>query len=283
MIKVAILGSDSTHTEAYTELVNRSGAPFYKKARVLWLWGADFGQARRKAARLGIPHIVRTPEEAVRDADFVMVLNRFGEDHFRNAKIAIEAGKPIYVDKPLTNNPTEAEQLFHLSQKKCVPLISFSPYRFSREVARMRSYAGKIHPFAAVITAPYASEQIKDSRADNIYFYGIHAAEILFSVFGSDIRSVSAVKSDSGIVGTTIYRDGRHAILHLLFCSDELYHVTLLGGKEIRESRIDPRGDFYKRSLGMLLGKFLKGDTTFAPFQDSIKSIHLLQTIEKQL
>ena len=58
MIKVAILGSDSSHTEAYTSLINKSGSPFFGQAKVFWIWGENKEETNNKAKALDIKRVL---------------------------------------------------------------------------------------------------------------------------------------------------------------------------------------------------------------------------------
>ena len=119
MIRIGMLGCDSSHTDAYSSLTNLPDGALRQRASVVKLWGVDPEQAQSKAYSQGIPEVVGTPREAVRDVDAVMVVNRYGDEHFDNAATALEAGLPTFVDKPMTNELSEAVKLMamHGSQR----------------------------------------------------------------------------------------------------------------------------------------------------------------------
>ena len=81
MIKIGMIGADSTHTESYSKLVNLPGAPLSGRAQVVKLWGEDRVQAEAKAQQVQIPQVVATPAEAISGVDLVMICNRYGDDH----------------------------------------------------------------------------------------------------------------------------------------------------------------------------------------------------------
>ena len=55
MIKIGIIGCDSTHTENYAAILNRDIAG--SDMRATKLWGEDPDQATAKAAETGIPEL----------------------------------------------------------------------------------------------------------------------------------------------------------------------------------------------------------------------------------
>jgi predicted dehydrogenase len=285
LIRVAILGCDSSHTEAYGELLNLSGESFGQTAKVEWLWGEDYDQSLSKASLLQIPHVTKSPEEAIKNADLVLVIGRYGDSHVAPAKLAISYGKPTYIDKPLTNSLTDAIDLAELARScKNHKVMSFSPYRFSPEV---RNFVRQVHTSqflnAAFVTAPADSPFIQDPRANKIHFYGIHAIELLSSVLGTQVEWVHAHRSAKGIWVSLGLSDGRHAALNLLFGISEFYHVSTSENDRVRNLVVDPYGNMYKETLKILLGPLLRGETELAPLCDAVRMIGILDSIEQSL
>ena len=116
MIKIGMIGADSTHTESYGKLVNLPGAPLYGRAQVVKLWGEDRAQAEAKAQQVQITQVVATPTEAISGVDLVMVCHRYGDDHPEPAQLAIAAGLPTFVDKPFANDFVDVHRLVELAK-----------------------------------------------------------------------------------------------------------------------------------------------------------------------
>ena len=104
MIRIAFLGSDSTHTEAFGNRMNGADGPFRSIAKVVSIWGVDPEQTATKARALGIEKVAATPHDALENVDFAMVIGRFADAHLEPALAAIERGVPTFVDKPFTSN-----------------------------------------------------------------------------------------------------------------------------------------------------------------------------------
>src|SRR5439155_20859371 len=83
--------------------------------------------------------------EAIEGVDGVLVLSRFTGARAALARVAILAGLPVFVDKCISEDPREAEDVVRHAAKRGVPLLSCSPYRFAEPVtsakALMRSDA----------------------------------------------------------------------------------------------------------------------------------------------
>ncbi len=257
MLKIAMLGADSSHVDAYAALMNPPDAPFHGRAQVIALWGAEADQAAQKAAALNIPRIAATPDEALKGVDLVMVEARYGDDHAALTRLALERGLPVFVDKPITNSLDDARDLFGLAQLRGAALFSCSPLRYAAELAALPDALP--HTGAVMGLAAYPS---LGPRAANIYFYGVHLAELLLTVFGGGVEAARWMPGVRADVGTVRYADGRLVTLHFLRETREVYHVTLTTEQAVIAADIDAWGDFYPRTLGHILSF---GETHQAP------------------
>ena len=77
------------------------------------------------------------------DGVYIATPHRF---HFENAKLCLEAGKPVLCEKPLTVNANEARQLLELSREKNIFLMEALWSRYLPIFAQVRKWidAGKI-------------------------------------------------------------------------------------------------------------------------------------------
>jgi predicted dehydrogenase len=284
MIRIAMLGCDSSHTEAYSSLFHSNDSAFFGQAKIEWLWGEDKEQALQKASACGIDNVLDSlNDERLADADMIMVCGRYGDSHFLPAKRAIELRKPTYVDKPFTNNYSEAVKLKELAVDNKVPLMSFSPLRLAKEVAEVKVEKNNLgDSYGAVVSCPANTLLIKDKRAEKIHFYGVHAADILCSVYGTGVQKLKAEKSNAGIWVSLVYSDGRHATLNLPLNVDEFYHIVIFGTKGSIVKEVDAYGDFYERTVEVLLNELSAGECRHS-LEDACESIMILDAIERSL
>lgn len=144
-------------------------------------------------------------EEMVRHVDAVMIESVDGRPHFAQAKAVILAGKPVYVEKPLTISLREGVELFALARKHRVPVFSSSALRFGRATQAVRQ--GQI---GRVREAETSSPASLEAHHPDLFWYGIHGVESLFTVMGTGIESVTRKSSaGSAIVTEGRWRDGR--------------------------------------------------------------------------
>lgn len=285
MVRIAILGCDSSHTEAYTSLINMPSGPFFGAARVCWIWGENNAQAHEKAAALDIDHVLQTADpDILKNADMIMVVGRFGDSHYEPAIQAILSGKPVFIDKPLTNNDDQAEELVKLAAERGVPLMSFSPLRFSEEIIALRKQYPSTAIQSVVATCPMITHTIQDDRVNSIYFYSIHAVDVLLSLVAERPQAVYAHQHSKGVWANIVFEDGQVSVLNLTVDQPETYQVTLFdynGG--INNVNIDADGLFYQHTLSFLLDNYKNIKTTEAPVTEALDSIRILTAVERSL
>lgn len=282
MIRIALLGCDSTHTEAFASRINGPDAPFAQRARVVSLWGENAIQAREKAAKLAIGRVAASPEEALQDADFAMVIGRFADSHFKPARAALEHGIPTFVDKPFVPRRAEAETLAELSRAKRVPLCSSSPLRFAKEVRALKQMlAGPGAAWTCVAaTAPATCTDLgPDPRLDSAFFYGIHSLEVLLELAGHDITRTELLFGEGAITVHLDVGTGRTAAFQLIRNTPEFYRVDVYTPAACKSAEIELDGSYYGDLLRFLIDEFCVGRATI-PLDSTIAAIGLLERID---
>jgi hypothetical protein len=201
-VKLAILGSDSSHVELLTNLINQSQGP----VRVESIWGESPDEARRKATALGIARVANTPKDAIKESDGVLVLSRFMENHLELGQIALDCGIPVYIDKLLSASYSAAQEFAAKNKEK--RFFSCSPYRFHPGVLALRdSIASSTR--SANVTGPLVCRDLQgDPRFFEPYFYGIHLSECVDTILSTSWETVSISKAENGIDVKTKRHDG---------------------------------------------------------------------------
>jgi hypothetical protein len=102
-------------------------------ARVTHVWTQDpaLSDSIRRAAR--VDHVVATPEQMIGAVDAILLARDDAENHARFAMPFIEAGLPIYIDKPMALSRAGAERLF-AAEQRTGQVFSCSALRFAREM-----------------------------------------------------------------------------------------------------------------------------------------------------
>ncbi len=147
-------------------------------ARVTHIWTDQPEDARRVAAATFIPHILPRPEDAVGEVDAVLIPTDRGEEHVARCQPFVEAGLPVFVDKPLVDNAKDLA-VFNRWVAEGRPILSSSCMRYAKEFQPFRASTHNLGELRFVsITTPKSWER-----------YGIHALEAVYPILGSGFET----------------------------------------------------------------------------------------------
>lgn len=142
-------------------------------ARVTHVWTDDPADARHVAKASLVPNIVDRPEDVIGGVDAVVVATDKGYEHVDRCRAFVEAGLPVFVDKPLTDNEGDLKTFCKwVSEGK--PILSSSAMRYAKEFMPYRVSTHELGNVRyASITTPKSWEK-----------YGIHALEGIYPILG---------------------------------------------------------------------------------------------------
>ena len=166
-------------------------------ARVTHIWTDDPADATRVAVASKIEHVVVRPEDVIGKVDAVIISTDDGDNHVRRARPFIEAGLPVFVDKPMATNVADLDQFlrWHLDGKT---ILSTSGMRYApemRQIAERRDRLGDLRWLTSFTSKTWER-------------YGIHALEAVYPILGPGFISAQTNhQSGSDIVHLT-HRSG---------------------------------------------------------------------------
>ena len=142
-------------------------------AMVTHIWTDNPDDAVSVAKASLIPTIAENPEDVIGEVDAVIIATDKGHEHVRRCRPFIEAGLPVFVDKPLVDNNTDMKT-FHTWVGEGKPIMSSSCMRYCKEFLPYRISTRDLGEIRfATITTPKSWER-----------YGIHALEGLYPILG---------------------------------------------------------------------------------------------------
>ena len=143
-----------------------------KSMKVTHLWSQDCITSQKIAKTTFIPNILKNYQDMIGHVDGILLARDDAENHLNFAKPFLQAGLPVFIDKPLAYNVEEAKRIFSL-QKREDQIFSCSAFKYALEVESLKSRLqdiGKIKLIKATVP--------KDWKK-----YSIHAINPLFSLF----------------------------------------------------------------------------------------------------
>ena len=135
-------------------------------AKVTHVWCDERSDAEKVAKAAFIPNIVDKPEDVIGQVDAVIIATDRGWEHVDRARPFIEAGLPVFLDKPLTDQEDQLQQ-FVAWQREGKPILSTSAMRYAKEYVALRDRLEEMGDIRLItMTTPKTWER-----------YGIHALE----------------------------------------------------------------------------------------------------------
>lgn len=166
-------------------------------ARVTHIWTDNPAEAPIVAAASKIETVVAAPEEVIGKVDAVIIATDDGNDHIRRVAPFIEAGLPVFVDKPLATNLPDLKQ-FIAWQKSGAKILSTSGMRYMPE---MKQIAAKREEIGDV-------RWITSFTCKSWERYGIHALEAVFPQVGRGFVSAQTNRQNGSDVVHLVHRSG---------------------------------------------------------------------------
>ena len=120
------------------------------------IWDDQPGVAEKFKSR-GFEKAMKTPEELVRESDVICVEHVDYRKTLELARPALEAGKPVFVDRPFTDTVYSAEEIVRLARANDAPLMSCSSLELQPQLPDIRKWAeenGPIRSYMAYCPEP---------------------------------------------------------------------------------------------------------------------------------
>ena len=233
-LRIGMIGLDTSHVTAFTSVLNATNnGKHIPGARVVAgfkggsqdiesSWSRVEGYTKELREKYGVT-IYDSIEELCRNVDVVMLESVDGRPHLEQAKPVIKARKPLYVDKPMAGSLRDVLAIFKMAKEAGVPVFSASSLRFGRKTQSVRQGA-----IGRVLRAETFSPSPLEKSHPDLFWYGIHGVESLFTVMGPGCETVKRRATSDGrieVIGT--WKDGRVGI----FREDKGYGGTAHGEK----------------------------------------------------
>ena len=218
-LRIGMIGLDTSHVIAFTQLLNDSSHKDHVaggKVVAAYKGGSDDIQSSYERVddytqqlqdQFGVV-IVDTIEELCKQVDVVMLESVDGRPHLEQARPVIEAGLPLFIDKPVAGSLEDAIAIYRLAREREVPCFSSSSYRYYESLVALQ--AKDVGDIRAAIS--YGPCHIEEHHPD-LFWYGVHPTEALFAVLGAGCETVVRTATPETDVVVGKWSDGRTGTL----------------------------------------------------------------------
>jgi predicted dehydrogenase len=241
-IRVGIIGLDA-HAVPWTQIItNPKTEATIRQLKVVAAvpafspdipFSADNIQKNTQAMRgMGV-EIVETVEAMLPKVDAVLLLSIDGRTHLKQAKPVFAARKPVFIDKPVAASLADVVRLFALAEKSGTPCFSNSSLRYSPGIAGMKSdpRVGRVLGCDA-----YSSNAPIEPSHPDLFYYGIHGCEVLFTIMGPGCKTVRRVRTPTADLAAGVWADGRLGTFRGILQGSVGFGAMVFGEKGIAPS-----------------------------------------------
>ena len=218
-IRIGMIGLDTSHVVAFTEIINNPEAkghvPGAKVVAAFKGGSPDIessaslvdGYTKTLSEKYGVK-IYPTIEKVCENVDAMMIESVDGRPHLAQARKIIAAKKILYIDKPVGGTLKDAIEIYRLAKEAGVPVFSSSSLRFAKSTQSVRNgLIGKVTYAQTTSPAPL------EPHHPDLYWYGVHGCESLFTVMGTGCESVKRGTTKDGMIEVTgTWKGGRIGI-----------------------------------------------------------------------
>ena len=248
-IRLGILGLDA-HGLPFTQIVNdpkKTGDLLGVRVVAAWPGGSPdvptsqeiLGRSVEPVRKLGV-EILDSVDAVLRKSDAVLILSIDGRTHLELARATIAARKPFFIDKPVAASLADTIRIFEMARQAGVPCFASSSLRYSQGFYGMRDNkaVGKVLGCDA-----YGPNSPLEPSHPDLFYYGIHGSELLFTIMGPGCVSVSRTRADDADFVVGVWNDGRVGTLRGIRQGAGGFGATVFGdqgrsaGRQVRGLR----------------------------------------------
>jgi len=213
-VKVGIIGLDTSHSIAFTKALNGQDAlPEFAGYKITAAYPRGSSDIKSSAERipgyteevkkLGV-EIVNSIEDLLARVDVILLETNDGRLHLEQALQVMKAGKRMFIDKPIAASLSDTIAIFDAARHYNVPVFSSSSLRFEQVTQEIAG--GKIGKVLGADTFSPAS--IEKTHPD-LFWYGVHGVETLFTLMGTGCKSVSRLYTENTDIVVGLWKDNR--------------------------------------------------------------------------
>jgi len=247
VLRAGIIGLDTSHAIAFTNLLNADSPPAeLAGCRVVAAYPKGSPDIESSVSRVpkyteevqkkGV-EIVDSIDALLQRVDVVFLETNDGRPHLEQVLPVLKANKPVFVDKPIAGSLVDAVAIFEAARKCGTPVFSSSSLRYTEGAQAIRG--GSI---GDVLGCDAYSPSPMEPTHPDLYWYGIHGVETLFTVMGTGCETVVRVHSEGTDVVVGRWSDGRLGSFRGIRSGKSGYGGTAFGSKGVQQ--IGPYGGY---------------------------------------
>src|SRR5690606_2154113 len=193
--RVGIIGLDTSHSIAFTKILNAENPdPKYLGYKITAAYPYGSRDIESSASRIpgyidqvktfGVK-IVDSINDLLKETDVILLETNDGRLHLEQVLPVLKAKKRVFIDKPIAASLEDTLAIFEASKKYNVPLFSASSLRYIKGIEGLEKNK--------VVGADTYSPCSLEKTHPDLFWYGIHGVETLYTVMGTGCKEVTRV------------------------------------------------------------------------------------------
>lgn len=203
-LRIGIIGCDTSHVTAFTETLNNPASKGHVPGgKVVTAFKGGSPDLPASASRVdeyaktlnenyGV-EFCASIEALCAKVDAVLLESVDGRPHLEQVKPVLKAHKPVFIDKPMAGSLRDVVEIFRLAKEAGVPVFSASGLRFATNTqAVAHGSLGKVS-----YAETFGPCELEPHHPD-LFWYGIHGVEALYTVLGTGCQTVERRTTPAG-------------------------------------------------------------------------------------
>lgn len=256
MPNIGIIGAENSHTVAIAKTINID--KLVSGFSVTHVWGETPDDAKDAQERGLIPNIVQDPEDLIGQVDAAIVDHRHPKYHLPAVRPLLEAGIPLFVDKPFCYRLDEGKEFLARARELDVPVCSFSVLPKQASFAQLQEDVRELGRIISVVSTGPCDI---DSEYGGVFFYGIHQVDMVVRLLDQDITHVQLNRGQQNHTATLYSASGAISTMNLVGEGRADFHVSVIGEKGRADRVISYDANTYLTGVLDFCRMFSTGET----------------------
>lgn len=234
--------------------------------QVTHVWCDQPEETHHVAKAAGIPNVVEKAEDVIAEVDAVVIATDIGHQHIDRVRPFIEAGLPVFIDKPLCDNAEDLAQFLQWHREGKL-FMSSSCMRYAKEFHNLKTRMDTLGELRLITI----------SMAKTWERYGIHALESSYSFLrAGGYTSVTHSGTEQHNIMHLAHEDGVETVLTVI---DDLYgafgHLNVYGTKGADTAIFKDTFFAFKTQLESFVEYLRTGEMPF-PFDETSEQMKII-------
>ena len=278
MKQIVFLGCENSHADTFLRMLQEDSA--CEDIKVVGVYSDEKEAADRLGEKYGVP-VLSHYAELVGKVDGVVITARHGKKHYEFAKPYIASGCPMFIDKPITSDASEAAEFMHALKAANVVVSGGSCLIYDDNVQMLKNeheneVDGKT--IGGMVCAPVLAQSVYGG----FFFYAQHLTEMVCEMFGRYPQSVQAFPK--GDAYTVVFHYEHYDVTGVFVESGGYYYSMRLAKGKIHgvESIVNGENPCFKREFDEWI-RVLRGGEQAMSYEDFFAPVYIMDAVVRSI